>query len=51
MKSNPVALLGLTVLAGFLAVAPARAQDAPARRMRLRAHRTPLPIARSRPTC
>jgi hypothetical protein len=31
MKSNPVALLGLTVLAGFLAVAPARAQDAPAR--------------------
>ncbi len=28
MKSNPVALLGLTVLAGFLAVASARAQDA-----------------------
>ena len=31
MKSNPVALLGGTVLAGFLAVATARAQDAPAR--------------------
>jgi hypothetical protein len=31
MKSNPVALLGLTVLAGFLAVASACAQDAPAR--------------------
>ncbi|MDB5577457.1 MAG: GDSL-like Lipase/Acylhydrolase family protein [Bradyrhizobium sp.] len=31
MKSIPLALLGLTVLAGFLAVAPARAQDAPAR--------------------
>ena len=32
MKSNPVALLGLTLLAGLLAVAPARAQDAaPAR--------------------
>ena len=31
MKSNPVALLGVTLLAGFLAVAPARAQDAPAR--------------------
>jgi hypothetical protein len=31
MKSNPAALLGLTVLAGFLAVAPVRAQDAPAR--------------------
>ena len=30
MKSNPVALLGLTLLAGFLAVASARAQDAPA---------------------
>jgi hypothetical protein len=30
MKSNPVALVGLTVLAGFLAGAPARAQDAPA---------------------
>ncbi len=31
MKSNPLALLGLTVLAVFLAVAPARAQDTPAR--------------------
>ena len=31
MKSNPVVILGLTLLAGFLAVAPARAQDAPAR--------------------
>ena len=32
MKSNPVALLGVTLLAGLLAVAPARAQDAaPAR--------------------
>jgi hypothetical protein len=32
MKSNPVALLGVTLLAGFLAVASARAQDAaPAR--------------------
>ena len=30
MKSIPVALLGLTVFAGFLAVAPAHAQDAPA---------------------
>ena len=31
MKSNPVVILGLTLLAGFLAVAPACAQDAPAR--------------------
>ena len=31
LKSNPVALLGGAVLAGFLAVATARAQDAPAR--------------------
>ena len=30
MKSDPVALLGLALLAGFLAVAPARAEDAPA---------------------
>jgi hypothetical protein len=31
MKSIPLARLGLTLLAGFLAVASARAQDAPAR--------------------
>ncbi len=31
MKSNRVALLGLTLLAGFLAVAPVCAQDGPAR--------------------
>ena len=30
MKSDPVALLGLSLLAGFLTVAPARAQNAPA---------------------
>jgi hypothetical protein len=30
MKSNPVITLGLTLLAGLLAVAPARAEDAPA---------------------
>ncbi|WP_291862601.1 SGNH/GDSL hydrolase family protein [Bradyrhizobium sp.] len=30
MKSNPVSLLGPILLAGFLAVAPVRAQDAPA---------------------
>jgi hypothetical protein len=30
MKSNPVIILGLTVLAGLLAAAPARAEDAPA---------------------
>ena len=46
MKSNPVALLGVTLLAGLLAVAPARAQDA-----RPRAPRMRLPIARSRPIC
>ena len=63
MKSNPVALLGLTVLAGcfagLLAVAPARAQDTPARtqdapvrtQTPLSGRRTLLPIARCRPTC
>ena len=30
MKSNPVMILGLTLFAGLLAVAPARAEDAPA---------------------
>lgn len=30
MKSDPVTLLGLILLAGFLAVAPARAEDTPA---------------------
>ena len=30
MKSNPVTILGLTLLAGWLAVGPARAEDAPA---------------------
>lgn len=30
MKSNPVAILGLILFAGLLAVAPARAEDAPA---------------------
>ena len=39
MKSNPVTVLGLTLLAGFLAAAPARAEDAGRR------------VARSRPIC
>ncbi|MBR1267045.1 SGNH/GDSL hydrolase family protein [Bradyrhizobium sp. AUGA SZCCT0222] len=30
MKSNPVMILGLTLIAGLLAVAPVRAEDAPA---------------------
>ena len=30
MKSNPVMILGLTLIAGLLAVAPARAEEAPA---------------------
>ena len=30
MKSNPVMILGLTVLAGLLAAVPLRAEDAPA---------------------